>query len=415
MVAPSNPARTQSSMNPGVRPLSGVRVIEVANMIAGPSAGALMADLGADVIKVEPPTGDILRGAHRVFGPGAGPGPHPDPYFTVDNRGKRSVVADLSHPDGVALVHQLVGGAEIFLTNLTDERRARYRMMPADLEPHNPTLVYASVGGYGSEGPDAGKPGYDWTSFFARGGVSALIGEPGAPPPGFRPGQGDHTTALALLAAVLAALRQRDATGTAQEVEVALFQVAAWTLASDLSVSLVDGTQPPKPARSQWPNPLTCRYRCADDRWVALCMPGPRDYWDNVCVALDRLDWIADDRYREVGARLEHAPEVIEAIDAVLATGARHDWARRFDEAGVIWAPVQTLPELIEDPQAQAMGLFQPIDDPVNGLHFRTVAAPFHLRGVDLSVRGPAPDLGQHTEEVAAEAARSERRSPPFT
>ncbi len=407
-------SETQSSMKSGEgRPLSGVRVIEVANMIAGPSAGALMADLGADVIKVEPPTGDILRGAHRVFGPGAGPGPHPDPYFTVDNRGKRSVAADLSQPDGVALVHRLVGSAEIFLTNLTDERRARYHLMPADLAPHNPTLVYASVGGYGSVGPDAGKPGYDWTAFFARGGVSALLGEPGAPPPAFRPGQGDHTTALALLAAVLAALRQRDATGAAQEVEVALFQVAAWTLASDLSVSLVDGTQPPKPARAQWPNPLTCRYRCADDRWVALCMPGPRDYWDNVCVALDRIEWTMDDRYRDVPTRLEHAAEIIALMDTALAEQPRHEWARRFDEAGVIWAPVQTLPELIADPQAEAMGLFQTIDDPANGLHFRTVAAPFHLRGVDLSVRGPAPALGQHTAEVTAEvsAELAQRRS----
>ena len=391
-------------------PLSGIRVVEVANMIAGPSAGALLADLGADVIKIEPPTGDILRGSHRPLARGAGPGPHPDAYFTVDNRGKRSVVADLNQAAGVAIVHKLVAGADIFLTNLTDERRARYQLLPADLQPRQPRLVYASVGGYGSVGPDAGKPGYDWTAFFARGGVSSLLGEPGAPPPAFRPGQGDHTTALALLAAMLCALRERDRTGEPQEVEVALFQVAAWTLASDLAVTLVDGAQPPKLARADWPNPLTCRYRCADDRWVALCMPGPRDYWDNFCVALDRVEWSLDERYTEVTTRLAHAAELIAAIDERMAQQTLAEWTPRFDEAGVIWAPALRLPELIADPQAEAMGLFQPIEDLVHGWRFRTVAAPFHLRGADISVRGPAPDLGQHTEEVLAEAGYDKTR-----
>lgn len=391
-----------------VAPLSGIRVLEVANMIAAPSAAALLADLGADVVKVEPPTGDILRDAHRPLGPQAGPGPHPDAYFSVDNRGKRSVVADLGQAAGIELVHRLAADADIFITNLTEDRLTRYRLQPGDLEPIRPSLIYASLGGYGSVGPMAGKPGYDWTAFFARGGVSSVLGEPGGPPPSFRPGQGDHTTALSLLSAILVALRERDRTGAFQRVEVALFQVAAWTLASDLAVSLIDNEQPPKPARHEWPNPLTCRYRCADDRWVALCMPGPRDYWDGFCVAIGRTEWIFDERYAEVPTRLTHSAELVAAIDAILAEHPRQHWAARFDEAGVIWAPAQLLPEVIADPQAEALGIFQPIDDVANGFHFRTVAAPFRLAGADIAVRGPAPGVGQHSREVLAERGFSQ-------
>jgi len=385
-------------------PLSGIRVLEVANMIAAPSAAALLADLGADVVKVEPPTGDILRGAHRPIDPAAGPGPHPDGYFAVDNRGKRSVVVDLGQPAGVEVVHRLAAGADVLITNLTEDRLARYRLLPEDLEATCPTLVHASLGGYGRTGPMAGKPGYDWTAFFARGGVSSVLGEPDGPPPAFRPGQGDHTTALALLAAVLTALRERDRTGRFQRIEVALFQVAAWTLASDLSMTLIDDAQPAKPARADWPNPLTCRYRCADGRWVALCMPGPRDYWDGFCVAIDRTEWIFDERYAEVTTRLGYSAELVAAIDAVIVTRPLHEWGARFDEAGVIWAPVQLLPEVVADPQAAALGMFVPIEDPVTGTTFRTVAAPFHIAGADIAVRGPAPELGSHGSEVLAEA-----------
>jgi crotonobetainyl-CoA:carnitine CoA-transferase CaiB-like acyl-CoA transferase len=388
--------------------LSGVRVVEVANMIAGPSAAALMADLGADVVKVEPPTGDILRGAHRPLDPSAGPGPHPDGYFTVDNRGKRSVVVDLGDPAGVEIVHRLARTADVFLTNLTEDRLTRYHLQPDDLRGTCPRLVYASLGGYGSVGPMAGRPGYDWTAFFARGGVSSVLGEPDGPPPAFRPGQGDHTTALSLLSAILVALRERDRTGEFQRVEVALFQVAAWTLASDLAMTLIDGAQPPKWAREEWPNPLTCRYRCADGRWLALCMPGPRDYWDGFCVAIERTEWIFDERYAEVPRRLEHARELVAAIDAVIAGQPLAHWAARLDEAGMIWAPAQLLPEVIADPQAEALGLFSAVDDPTTGRAFRTVAAPFRIEGADIAVRGPAPDIGEHSRQVLAEAGYSE-------
>ena len=373
-------------------------------MIAAPSATALMADLGADVVKVEPPTGDILRNAHRLFGPAAGPGPLPDAYFTLDNRGKQSIAVDLARPEGATVVHRLAEQADIFLTNLTDERRERYRVTSADVLAVNPTIVYTLLTGYGTSGPLAGKPAYDWTAFFARGGVSSVIGEPGAPPPGFRPGQGDHTTALALLASTLAALRERDRTGVGLVVEVALYQVAAWTMASDLSVTLVDGSQPHRPDRSEWPSPLTCRFRCGDGRWIAFCMPGPRDFWDSFCVALDRPEWTFDDRFETAESRMANAALLISLCDEAFAAAPREHWADRFDEAGLVWAPSHTLPEVVNDPQSAALGMFEMVHDPTVAAPFRTVAAPFHILGADVAVRGPAPALGAHSRSVLGAA-----------
>ncbi|MBM3684381.1 MAG: CoA transferase [Actinobacteria bacterium] len=388
-------------------PLDGVRVVEVANMIAGPSAAALMADLGATVVKVEPPTGDILRGGHRPLDPTI-TAPYPDPWWQLDNRGKQGIVVDLTTDAGVEVVHRLAADADVFLTNLTDDRRARYRLTPDDIRAVAPTVVYAHVGGYGSAGPVAGAPAYDMTAFFARGGVQGVIGQPDDPPHAFRPGQGDHTTALALLSAILAALRQRDRDGTFQSVQVALYQVATWTLSSDLTVTLLDGAPLERTARADWPTPLTCRFRCADDRWIALCMPGPKDYWDNFCVAVDRLDWTADPRFADGTERFRHGPELVAACDEIFATRPRTAWADRLDAAGVIWAPVQSLTEITEDPQAEALGIFTTLEDPATATTFRTVAAPFRIDGSHVAVRGPAPGLGEHTVSVLRDAGYDE-------
>ena len=133
-------------------------------------------------------------------------------------------------------------------------------------------------------------------------------------------------------------------------------------------------------------------------------MPGPRDYWDSFCIAIERTEWIFDERYAEVAVRLTHSAELVAAIDARLAELPRAEWARRFDEAGVIWAPVQDLPDVIADPQAEALGIFQPVIDEANGFEFRTVGVPFRIHGADIAVRGPAPAVGEHGREVLLEA-----------
>ncbi len=392
----SGPLDASFSSAAPAAPLAGVHVLEVANMIAAPSMAALMADLGASVVKVEPLTGDILRNS-VIDGPG------PDPYFELDNRGKRGIAVDLSTADGVGLVHRLAQSADVLVTNLTADRMTKYQLSAEDIAAVAPRCIHASLSGYGTTGDDAGRLAYDMTAFFARGGVQSLVSEPNGAPPAFRPGQGDHTSALALLAATLAALRLRDTTGHVAPVEVALMQVATWTIASDLAVTLVSGSGPERWPRAGWPSPLTCRFRCADDRWVAFCMPGPRDFWEAFALCLERPDWVDDPRFATPIARRANAADLIAACDEIFATATRDHWTTRLDAAGLTWGPIQSVESLIDDPTLHELGGLHLIDDHPSG-PFHTVAAPFRLRGADVSVRGRAPELGEHTRAVLAEA-----------
>ncbi len=378
-------------------PLAGIRVLDAAGMIAGPSTAALMADFGADVIKLEPPQGDLLRG---MIGVEDGP----DPWWQLDNRGKRGVAIDLTTDEGIEAAHAIAATCDVFLTNLTAERQARYRLRPEDLRAEHPELIHATITGYGSSGPDQDRLAFDHTAFFARGGVLDIMGEPGAPPTG-RAGQGDHTTSLALLSTILLALRERDLTGEGQVVEVALMQIALWTLASDISVGLATGEMPGPRLRIEMPGPLVTRYRCADDRWINFCMPGG-DYWPKFCNTLGHPEWATDERFATPELRIENAPELITMCDEIFATADRDTWAQRCDAAGLIWGAIHDLTEVVDDPQAAELGAFSDVD----GLDrpFRTVSAPLHLTGSEHGVRGRAPDHGEHTAAVLAEAGLSE-------
>lgn len=380
-----------------VAPLTGVKVLEVANMIAAPGAAAIMADLGASVVKVEPRSGDILRGL--VLGPGV----EPDPWFELDNRGKRGLAVELGHPDGTKIVHRLAATADVFLTNLTRERQERFKLSADEIHAVAPTTIHTSLTGYGTEGPEADRLAYDMTAFFARGGIQSLVREPGGPPAAFRPGQGDHTSSLSILSAVLAALRLRDQTGEGQTVEVALMQVAAWTISSDLSATLVTGADPELHHRDRWPSAMTCRFRCRDDRWLAFCMPGPKDFFPAFAQALGHDEWVDDERFATADSRRDHTADLVAMCDAVFATADRDEWAARLDAAGLTWAPVQTPTELANDPQAEALGVLHLMEDHPAGA-FHTVNAPFAIRGADFGVRGRAPGLGEHSRAILHDA-----------
>ena len=380
-------------------PLADITVIEVDNYMAAPSTGAILADMGARVVKVEPLTGDPMRGINRpakVEGALKGY----DFGFDVDNRGKRSIAVALDTEAGAAVMHRLVAGVQVFMCNLMPERQTRFGLDPASLMVVNPTLVHATLTGYGTSGPDAGRPGYDVTAFFGRSGLSDALVEGDGPPPHPRPAQGDHTAGLALVAAILAALRLVDTTGQGQVTEVSLLHAAAWTMNSDLAAPLVDGIQPRLRDRHHLFSPLANRYPCGDGRWVVLNMPEPR-WWPVFCKAVDRPEWADDPRFASVKQRFELMPELVGMIDEALSHRGRDEWARIFDEHDLIWGPVQTFAELAADPQAEAAGLWAEIDHPGTG-PFRTVAVPLQVRGAAIGPRGPAPRPGQHTREVLA-------------
>lgn len=383
------------------RPLDGVRVVEVAGWMAAPGAAAVLCDLGADVVKVEPLRGDPVRGVIRQ------PEVEPpfDAPFQMDNRGKRGIAVALDRPEGQELVRRLCDGADVFLNNLLDRRQEKFGLDPATLLARNAALVHATLTGYGLDGPDAARPGFDITTFFGRGGITHSITEPGEQAPRARPAQGDHAAALAMVAAVLAALRLVERTGQGQVVDVNLLATAAWTMATDLSSTLVDGQDPPVLGRRRRRHALHESFRTADDRWILLFMPEPH-WWPRFCTVVEHPEWADDPRLATFDARLANMPLVTDLMDQAFATRTLADWGRRFDEAGLTWGPAATVSEVAADPHSAAVGTFPEVQHPAYGA-FRTVAAPMRLRGQDLTPRGPAPDLGQHTREVLGELGLS--------
>jgi crotonobetainyl-CoA:carnitine CoA-transferase CaiB-like acyl-CoA transferase len=383
-------------------PLDDVTVIEVDNWMAAPSTGAMLADLGADVIKVEPLGGDPMRAMGRpakVDGAFRGY----DFTFDVDNRGKRSVAVALDTDAGADIVRRLCRRADIFLCNLIAPRQKRFGLDPARLFQENARLVHATLTGYGTTGPEAWRPGYDVTAFFGRSGLYDALreGDEGTVPMA-RPAQGDHTTGLALLGAVLAGLRQAERTGEGQVVETSLYETAIWTQATDFAVTTADRAPVRRRARHEMISPTANRYPCGDGNWIVMNMPDEAS-WVRLCKIVDRTEWLSDDRFTSAKGRFDHMAEIVAGIDEALSAKSRDEWGAIFDEHGLIWGPVLGLHEVAVDPQAEALGLFPTVVHPERG-PYRTVAAPMRFHTADVGPRGTAPTVGAHTHEVLAGA-----------
>lgn len=388
-----------------VKPLDGIKVIEMTSWMAAPSAGAILSDMGADVIKVEPPRGDPMRGLSRPPKVEEGQ-PTIDAGFNVDNRGKRSVTVAVDTPEGAAVAKRLIAGADVLLTNLLAHRQARYGLDPDSLKEINPRLVHASLTGYGRNGPDATRPGYDVTAFFGRGGVTHHITDPGQAPPRAPTAQGDHTTGLAMVSSILAALRLAERSGEMQVVDVSLLATALWSMATEVAPALIDKRQPRARDRHNQVNALTNRYPCSDGRWIIINMPEGH-WWPRFCETVGEPEWAVDPDYDTPKKRFDLMPEIVDRIDAIIATKTAAEWAKIFDEAGLIWGPIQNLPEIVEDPQVRAMGMFVEQDFPDGDGTFETLAVPIRIEGADIAPRGTAPELGADTDAVLADLGLS--------
>ena len=383
-------------------PLDDVTVIEIDNWMAAPSAGAALADLGADVVKIEPLSGDPMRELGRpakIDGPMKGY----DFQFDVDNRGKRSIAVALDTAEGAALVRRLCRNAHIFLCNLIQPRQEKFGLDPASLFAENPRLVHATLTGYGTTGPEAWRPGYDVTAFFGRSGLYDAMreGDAGTVPMA-RPAQGDHTTGLALLGAVLAALRMAERTGEGQVVETSLFETAIWTQASDFAVTAVDHAPVRRRSRDQLITATANRYPCGDGKWLVMNMP-EQSAWPRLCKVIGLEHLLDEPRLATQKQRFDNMAEVVAAVDGALAAKSRDEWGVLFDAAGLIWGPVLSLDEVAGDAQANSLGLFPTIEHPERG-EYRTVRTPMRFATADVRPRGPSPAIGQHTRDVLTNA-----------
>lgn len=382
--------------------LSGIRVVEVASFVAAPAAGALLADLGASVVKVEIPGGEIYRHASLRAAGHSSDFPE-SPAFQMDNRGKRSLVLDLKRPASARALLRVIDGADVVLTNLLPDRRLRFGIDPETLLVRRPELIYASLTGYGSAGPEANAPSFDYAAYWARSGMMHLTREHDETPAYLRPGVGDHAASMSLVSGILAALRVRDRTGRGQVIDVSLLQIGLYILGNDLSPTLVTRENPDPRRRREPPNPLWNQYSTGDDRWLFLVMIDSQGYWPDLCRALERDDLIDDPRFCKAGTRAANGAALVEILDGIFGSRSLQEWTERFSRARLIWAPVLEPREAIIDPQARAMGYFESVDHPTAG-RFETVGPPFKMSGTPLVADRPAPGLGAHSAEVLREA-----------
>jgi crotonobetainyl-CoA:carnitine CoA-transferase CaiB-like acyl-CoA transferase len=383
-------------------PLAGIRVVELASFVAAPAAGALLADLGADVVKVEVPWGEIYRHSlprHAGYDSDFGLAPH----FSMDNRGKRSVALDLELPAAVAALRRLVDRADVLLTNMLPARLAKYGLDPETLRVERPELIVARLSGYGPVGPSANEPAFDYSTYWARTGLMDMLHEPGAPPAFQRPGMGDHSASLALAVGVLGALRQRERGEPGQLIDVSLQHIGFYIEGNDAAMTLVTGQTPPRHDRRAPRNPLWNHYPTGDDRWLFLVMIESDRYWPELARALGLGELAGDERFKGAVERYRNRAALVEILDRAFGAKTLAEWTQILSRHRLIWAPVNTLAEAVADEQAIAAGSFQTVQHPLHG-EFRTIAPPLAMSGHMMSGTAPAPELGAHTAAVLREA-----------
>jgi len=404
--------------------LEGIRVIDLSQVIAAPLCARHLADFGADVIHIENPhTGDY----YRSFQP-AQQGIHaaaPSKYdysFEDYNRNKRGMTIDVSQQTGRDIIYRFVEQADVFITNFRPFELERYRMDYKTLSELNPRLIWGCITGYGREGSGKNTPAYDATAFWARSGMAYMMTIPGSIGASYRPGFGDNIAGLVLAYGVLLALFQREKTGVGQEVDTSLLHSGLYQLSFDISGALASGLdyadwRAESPAelieqarvamapigafyRSRSINPLTALYMTADARIITIIALQPDRYWAPVCRAISREDLIDDPRYNSFEGRARHCDEVQQILADAFMTKTLEEWKPLLTD--IPYAPYQNLRETINDPQASTGDFFVSYDHPTHG-PIRAIANPVKLSKSPATYRMPAPEFGQHTEEVLLE------------
>jgi crotonobetainyl-CoA:carnitine CoA-transferase CaiB-like acyl-CoA transferase len=375
-------------------PLAGVRVLECAQIMAGPTCGALLADLGADVIKVEKiPGGDDARAYRepRIAGVSA--------PFLVMNRNKRGIALDFKHPDGRAALLKLVDSADVLVENYRPGTMDKLGLGWETLHARKPSLIYCSISGYGLDGPLGGGGGFDLVA-QAFAGLMSITGEPGRPPVKVGSSVADLNAGLLATSGILAAYVHRLKTGEGQRVDTSLMEAALHQTGWHASVWFATGASP-GPLGSG--HVLAAPYQAfrARDGWIVIGGANQAN-WERVCDVLGRPEWKTDPRFAENAARMAHLPALVEAIDGVLATRDAADWLAAFEAAGVPAGPVHTIGQALSHPQALARRMVVDLPHPTAGTT-RALGAPIKLSATPTEVRRHAPSLGEHTREVLRE------------
>jgi crotonobetainyl-CoA:carnitine CoA-transferase CaiB-like acyl-CoA transferase len=383
------------------KPLEGVRVLEVAAWTFVPAAGAILADLGAEVIKVEPPTGDPQRALKNMLNLDKN---GPNPFNEIPNRGKRSITIDLTKPAGRDAILKIAASSDVFLTSYLPAVRAKLRLDVADIRAVNPKVIYARGSGWGSHGPMANTGGYDLAAGWATSGFAKRmldsIGDDAPPsqPPAFFDLQAGNT----LAGAISTALFKRERTGEPSIVDVSLMNVGMWAMSPDLVGAPYQDT-PMLPSRTAPGNPLTNWYRTADNRWLYLVLLQADRFWGELCTVMQRPELEHDERFANMGVRFVNREECVRVLDGIFGSATLAEWRTRLDGFSGVWAPVLDVKEVHHHPQIEPNGYLPKLTDN-DGIEFRIVAAPMSFDDEPTVPQGAAPELGQDTETVLLDA-----------
>ena len=385
--------------------LEGIRVIEHATYMAAPGAGGILSDWGADVIKIEPPGGDPIRNFFATIGTDI----QDNPVFDFDNRGKRSIMLDTRTSEGQKILRQLASEADVFLTNVRPGGLSRSGLDYDSLKQSNPKLVYCSLTGFGLEGDDADKPGFDVASFWSRAGVASITVPKGQDPFPLRTAFGDHTTSMAAAAGICAALVKAQRTGTGQLVEASLLRAALFAMGSDFAIQLFFGRIGSTKTRHEQIQPLMNFFKTKDDSWFCIVSRQGNVDWAPICRAAALPDLINDERFTSAKGRRKNSAVLVDYLDAAFGKFTKAEITARLDAESLAWAPVQTLAEVAADPQVMAAGGITEVPSASgDGSSFKSPASPIRFPGTNDGPKGPSPQPGQHSRSVLEQIGYSD-------
>ena len=373
---------------------TGLKVLDLASFIAGPGAAVILSDFGADVIKVEPPTGDLQRIIFKVP-------PQPrakDNYpWHLDNRNKRGLALDLKSPRAGEVLERLVKWADVLIVNTPHPARKRLKLEYEDVAAWNPRLIYADVTGYGDHGPDADLPGFDITAFWARSGLLGLTRDAGAPPTLPLAGSGDHATAVSLFSAIVTGLYRRERTGKGSYVTTSLLAAGVWSSGIAIQGALCDAKFFPMHDRKNPPNATFNVYQTSDQHWFLIVMTP--DHWPALAAGIGRPELLADARFVDPAKQGANSAALTDILDKTFSTQPLTHWRGVFEKAHIPFGVVQTPGEVINDPQLRANDIVVPIEG-VGGTLTSTISSPIQVRGVTKEPSRRAPDIGEHSDEI---------------